>query len=73
MPRESAVDIMNDAIDQVIERYRSEMGCGPRRHEIYDIYKMAVEGRMFADDDAAETVTATHSDRMLRSEQTTTR
>lgn len=50
MPRESAVDKMNDAIDSIIDLYRAQMACSPRRHEIYEIYRFAMEGRMFADD-----------------------
>lgn len=58
MPRESAVDKMNDAIDSIIDLYRAQMGCSPCRHEIYEIYRFAMDGRMFTDDVEGETVTA---------------
>ena len=58
---ESAVDKMNDAIDAIIDLYRAQMGCSPRRHEIYDVYQMSMQGRMFADDQEAETITASGS------------
>ena len=56
--RESAVDKMNDAIDGVIALYRAQMGCNPERHEVYEIYRFAMEGRMFADDIEGEALTA---------------
>jgi len=51
MDVENAVDAMNEAIDGIIDLYRAEQGRSPTRHEIYLIYRHALEGRMFADDE----------------------
>ena len=47
---ENALDGMNEAIDGIIDLYRAEQGRSPNRSEIYQIYRFAMEGRMFADD-----------------------
>jgi hypothetical protein len=51
MAIENAVDAMNDAIDGVVDLYRAQEGRSPTRHEIYLVYRHALEGRMFADDE----------------------
>ena len=48
---ENAVDAMNETIDAVVDQYRTEQGRSPTRHEIYLVYRYAMEGRMFADDE----------------------
>lgn len=50
---ENAVDAMTGTIDGIVDLYRAEQGRSPNRNEIYEIYRLAMEGRMFADDVAA--------------------
>jgi len=67
----SAVDLMNEAIDGIVDLYRAEMGSSPERHEIYALYRLSMEGRMFADDERAMSKTQAH--RVIHSHQLSNR
>ncbi len=50
---ENAVDAMNEAVDGIVDLFRAEHGRIPERAEIYEIYRFAMQGRLFADDQRA--------------------